>query len=160
LDATAVTFDGIPAESFWITDATYITATAPPHPAGVIDVRVTNSYGTSSTSIFDLYTYIAASAPAVTSLSPSSGYTTGGTEVTISGTNFTGASEVKFGTQDAEFFDVDSDTQITAYAPASDTTGIVDVTVTTPSGTSTTSSADQFTYSDQSAPTVTSLSPT
>ena len=37
-------------------------------------------------------------------------------------------------------------------------TGTVDVTVTTPSGTSATSSADQFTY--LAAPTVTGISPT
>ena len=49
-----------------------------------------------------------------------------------------------------------SATSITATAPAG--TGTVDVTVTTPGGTSATSSADQFTYVP--APTVGNVSPT
>ncbi len=51
-----------------------------------------------------------------------------------------------------------NDTTITADSPAG--TGTVDVTVTTPAGTSATSSADQFTYTTAAAPTVTGLSPT
>jgi uncharacterized membrane protein len=39
---------------------------------------------------------------------------------------------------------VDSDTQITAISPAG--TGTVDITVTTPAGTSAVSQDDQFTY--------------
>ena len=46
-----------------------------------------------------------------------------------------------------------NDTTITADSPAG--TGIVDVTVTTPLGTSATSPADQFTYIVAAAPTVT-----
>ena len=51
-----------------------------------------------------------------------------------------------------------NDTTITADSPAG--TGTVDVTVTTPAGTSATSAADQFTYTVAVAPTVTGLSPT
>ena len=63
--------------------------------------------------------------------------------MTITGTGFTGATAVDFGTTPATSFTVVSDTTITADSPAG--TGTVDVTVTTPGGTSATSSADQFT---------------
>jgi hypothetical protein len=83
--------------------------------------------------------------PAVTALSPTSGPTAGGTTVTITGTNLSGARTVKFGGTKATTFAVDSATQITATAPAH-AAGPVTVTGTTPGGTSATSSADQFTY--------------
>nr|WP_246670128.1 IPT/TIG domain-containing protein [Bradyrhizobium stylosanthis] len=95
--------------------------------------------------------------PTVTSISPTSGPTTGGTTVIITGTNLSGASAVKFGANNATGVTVNSSTQITATSPAG-TAGIVDVTVTTSVATSATSAADQFTY--VAAPTVTSISPT
>ncbi|MEU6582888.1 IPT/TIG domain-containing protein, partial [Nocardia sp. NPDC046763] len=55
--------------------------------------------------------------PTITSLSPTSGPTTGGTSVTITGTGFTGPTTVLFGTT-ATTFTLDSATQITAIAPA------------------------------------------
>jgi hypothetical protein len=87
--------------------------------------------------------------PSVSSLSPDHG--TAGDKVTIAGTNFTGASAVKFGAADATSFKVDDDGHITAVAPAGD--GTVDVTVTTQDmpATSATSDADKFTY-DKPAP--------
>ena len=83
--------------------------------------------------------------PTVTGISPSIGPFAGGTSVTITGTNFTGATSVLFGSTAASSFTVNSGTQITATAPAA-IAGTVDVTVTTSAGTSTTSAADQFTY--------------
>src|SRR5262249_19063379 len=107
----------------------------------------------------DLFTYFVP-VPAVTGVSPSSGATGGGTSVTIRGTNFTGTSQVLFGTVPALLFTVNSDTSITAISPLA-AAGTVDITVTTGSGTSATGAADQFTYSSGSAtPSVTGLSPT
>jgi kumamolisin len=83
-------------------------------------------------------------APAVTTVDPATGSPDGGDSVTITGSGFTGATGVAFGSADAASMNVDSDTQITATSPAG--TGTVDVTVTTSAGTSATSSADQFTY--------------
>jgi len=97
-------------------------------------------------------------APTVTGLSPTTGSQAGGTLVTITGTSFTGATAVDFGTAAATNLTVVNDTTITADSPAG--TGTVDVTVTTPVGTSATSPADQFTYVVAAAPTVTGLSPT
>ncbi len=89
---------------------------------------------------------MAAVASAVTGVSPGSGPVPGGTSVTITGSGFTGATAVNFGGTAASSFTVNSDTSITATAPAASAVGPVDVTVTTPSGTSATSGADQYTY--------------
>jgi len=84
--------------------------------------------------------------PAITAVTPSFGSVTGGTTVTIAGTDFTAASAVKFGSTPATSFTVESDTQITAIAPASTTVGSVDVTATTLAGTSPKVRSDEFTY--------------
>jgi hypothetical protein len=84
--------------------------------------------------------------PTVSSISPSSGTTLGGTPVTITGTYFTGTTAVKFGPTAAANFTVNSATSITVFSP-SGSAGIIDVTVIAPGGTSAISSADQFTYS-------------
>lgn len=90
------------------------------------------------------YDFTPPPAPTVTAISPTSGSTTGGTGVTITGTDLTGTTAVTFGSK-AVSFRVVSATSITVVSPAG-TAGVVDLTVTTPSGTSATSSADQFTY--------------
>ena len=77
--------------------------------------------------------YVAA--PTVTGLSPTGGPTDGGTSVIITGTNFTGATAVKFGSTNATSYTVNSAAQITAASPAG--SGTVDVTVTTTGGTGT-----------------------
>ncbi len=159
--ATAVDFGTTPA-TFTVTNATTIAATAPAG-AGTIDVTVTTGSGTSNVTVNDQYTYIAPPpppAPTVTSLSPTSGPSTGATPVTITGTNFTGATAVDFGTTPATFT-VTNATTIAATAPAG--AGTIDVTVTTGSGTSNVTVNDQYTYiapPPPPAPTVTSLSPT
>jgi hypothetical protein len=85
-----------------------------------------------------------APAPAVTGVSPNSGPAAGGTTVTITGANLTAATAVNFGSVAATGVTVNSSTSITATSPAGN--GTMDVTVVTPAGTSTTSQADQFTY--------------
>ena len=68
----------------------------------------------------------------VTSLSPMTGPLAGGTLVTINGTGLTGATAVDFGPAAGAIVSITSSV-VTAYSPAG--IGIVDVTVTTPSGT-------------------------
>jgi hypothetical protein len=81
--------------------------------------------------------------PALTNVSPAQGATAGGTSVTITGTDFTGATSVTFGGAAASSFTVDSATQITATTPAH-AAGAVSVDVTSPAGTS--SANTLFTY--------------
>jgi uncharacterized protein YhjY with autotransporter beta-barrel domain len=113
------------------------------------------SSGSGTVSLSGSCTPVAVSAPTVTGISPTSGAAGGGTSVTITGANLSGASAVTFGATAATGFTVHSATQITATAPAG--TGVVDVRVTTAGGTSATSAADQFTYT--AAPAVTAMSP-
>ncbi|MER5385552.1 IPT/TIG domain-containing protein [Streptomyces sp. NPDC002688] len=67
-------------------------------------------------------------------ISPNQGSTGGGTLVTITGTNLSGTSAVKFGTKSATSVTNVSPTQVTAVSPSG--TGTVGVTLTTPGGTS------------------------
>jgi hypothetical protein len=63
--------------------------------------------------------------------------------VTISGTNFSGATSVRFGSTEASFT-IASDKRIHAISPPGLNT--VDVTITTPAGTSPTTPADRYAY--------------
>jgi hypothetical protein len=85
--------------------------------------------------------------PTITSISPSQGPAAGGTPVTITGTDFIGATKVSFGSTDvsAANFTSLSDTQIVVNAPAR--SGTVNVSVTTAGGTTTDpGTANDFTY--------------
>ncbi len=147
---TAVDFGTTPATTFTVVSSTSIMAASPPG-TGTVDVTVTTGAGASPTLPADQFEYIAA--PVVTSLSPLAGPLAGGTLVTITGTGFTGATSVHFGTNLATNLTFVSDTSIKVDSPAG--TGTVNVTVTTPGGTSAISMADQFTY----GPTVTGINP-
>ncbi|MGI9132044.1 MAG: fibronectin type III domain-containing protein [Candidatus Nanopelagicaceae bacterium] len=92
------------------------------------------------------YTFVPS--PTISSLSVDVGPVGGGTSVIITGTNFldvTGTSGVKFGDADAASYVVDSDTQITAVAPAT-TLGTKEIKVTNINGTSSTASAANFRF--------------
>jgi hypothetical protein len=85
--------------------------------------------------------------PTVTKVEPNSGPSGGGTTVTITGTDFTGASEVKFGSSKASSFAVNSASSITAVSPAALAGAIVNLTVTNQWGTSAISlGPDTFRY--------------
>lgn len=84
------------------------------------------------------------SPPAITGLNPPVGPLSGGTEVTVTGTNLTGATAVSFGGVPATSFRVNSDISITAISPASDSLSVGDVIVTTSGGTSAASPASAF----------------
>jgi pSer/pThr/pTyr-binding forkhead associated (FHA) protein len=86
--------------------------------------------------------------PAVTSISPTSGLVGGGTAVTVTGSGFTGATQVSFGTAGVNVTPPvpEGGTQVSVTSPAG-SQGTVDVTVTTPAGVSpVVQPADQFTY--------------
>ena len=65
--ATAVTFGGTGATAFTVNSATQITATAPAHSAGAVNVVVTTPGGTATRT----YTYVAP--PSVTGITPATG---------------------------------------------------------------------------------------
>ncbi len=146
---TGVSFGSTPAERFTVESEGSISAISPPGSA-TVDVTVTSAEGTSPTGAADRFGY----GPSVSRIEPASGTHAGGAEVTISGARLAGASAVRFGETAATSFTVDSEESITAIAPAG--TGTVDVTVSTPEGTSAARPADRFTYIP--APTVTALS--
>ncbi|WP_394663379.1 putative Ig domain-containing protein [uncultured Sphingomonas sp.] len=131
---------------------TQIIATAPAHAAGTVGIAVVKN-GTASAT-FTGFTYVAA--PAVTAVAPNSGGAGGGNSVTVTGTGFTNATAVNFGATSASSFTVNSATQITATAPAG--SGTVNVTVTSPGGTSATGAGNQYRY--VAAPTISAISPT
>ena len=79
--------------------------------------------------IFDNFEVGSNSAPTVTAISPTSGSTSGGTSVTITGTNFASGATVSIGGTAATSVTVVSSTSITATTPAH-TAGTVDVVVT------------------------------
>jgi hypothetical protein len=159
--ATNVYFGTIPATSYLVNSASQITATAPAQQAGPVDITVAANNGTSVTSAADQFTY--EGPPTVTGVSPSSGPTTGGTLVTITGTNLLGASQIYFGATPAPLYSINSATQITVTAPPVSSAENAQITVTTPSGTSAIVPADQFTYIGSSgalAAVTRSMSPT
>lgn len=143
--ATDVTIGGT-SVSFTVVNSTTITATTPAHAAATVDVRVTNAGGTSPAVVGDHFTYVTPppAAPTITGISPNSGSTTGGTSITITGTNFINVTNVTIAGISVSYTVVNS-TTITATTPAH-AAGVTDVRVTNVTGVSPIVTADQFTF--------------
>ncbi|MFE2166835.1 IPT/TIG domain-containing protein [Streptomyces sp. NPDC059447] len=142
LAGAAITFGaGNPATGVTCTP-TSCTATAPAG-SGTVDVQATTPSGTSAPTAADRFTYIPV--PVVTSLSPSTGTTDGGTVVTVGGTGLGGATSLTFGPGNPAGNLSCTATTCTATAPAH-AAGPVDVQVTTPGGTSAVAAAGRYTY--------------
>jgi hypothetical protein len=154
---TTVRFGDVPATDVRVgSDPTSLTCTAP--AAGdhlVVDVVVTTAGGSSTTGAASRYTYVAA--PVVTAVSPSSGPVAGGQTVAVTGTNLTGATEVRFGAARTTPAAGGTATSLTCTTPAGGA-GPVDVSVSTDGGTSAASAGAKYTY--LARPTVTRISPT
>src|SRR5262249_19049232 len=112
-------------------------------------------YGTSSTGAASQFSYVAA--PTVTGLSVTSGSTSGGTSVTVTGTNFTGLVSASFGGVPAATLTVSSSTSLTVTTPARDP-GLGALVVTPSPGPWTPSAADQFSFGAP-VPTIPAVSP-
>ncbi len=147
-----VTFGGAAASNVVVTNSTTITASTPAGSAGAVMVTVSNPGGQSG-GLANAFTYIAP--PVVSSVSPNNGPATGGTAVTITGTNFASGATVTFGGAAATNVVVANSTTITATTPAGNA-GAVTVTVTNSNGLSG-SLASGFSY--VVPPTVSSVSP-
>ena len=145
--ASTVKFGNQSATGVSVVSDTQLTAISPPG-TGTVDLTVTTPGGTSAITGTARFSY--AGVPSITGLSTQHGPVAGGTQVLISGSGFTAATSVKFGTAEAAGFTVDSATRITANAPPG-SSGIVSVSVTTPEGTSPASAVAQFRYQLDSA---------
>ena len=142
--ATTVAFGSDDATNVTANKAgTQITATSPVEAAGQVDVVVTTEGGRSAIVPADQFTYVG---PTVTQVSPATGPPGGGNNVTITGTELTGATSVTFGGVQASITSVNpKGTKVVVTAPAG--SGTVEVIVTTPGGSSGSVPADQYTYS-------------
>lgn len=135
--ATSVSFGGVTAVPVVVNDG-QLTVTVPAGvAAGPVGVSVTSAGGTNNGLT---YTYV--DAPTIGVLSPAAGPASGGTVVTIPGTDLTTAQSVTFDGVPAPF-SVINDTTISAVTPPG-AAGPVDVTVTTNGGADT--SVDGFAY--------------
>ena len=111
------------------------------------DYRIvaSNGLGTTFGGNVKFTTSVTGVPPTFKKLEPRKGSTVGGTHVTIVGTGFTEATVVMFGSAEATSFKVESDTKIIAVTPA-EPAATVQVTVTTPSGTTETSSKSTYKF--------------
>ncbi|MBU5635303.1 IPT/TIG domain-containing protein [Geomonas sp. Red69] len=143
----SVKFNGTSA-SFTQVSATQLSATVPQGATtGPVSVTTANGTATSSTSFTVLVS------PTITGFTP--GYGGVGTAVTVTGSNFTGVTAVKFNGVSAPFT-VTSGTTLVTGVPAGATSGKLTVTAT--GGTATSSSS--FSVSGKSvAPRIKSFSP-
>ncbi len=140
-----------------VSSQTSVKVVSPPGGAGSVDITVSSPEGgTSAVTPADEFTYTA-NLPVVDKLSPHHGPAVGGKAISISGENLAGATAVRFGSQSVPFT-VKSTKGIKATVPPATALGSVDVTVTTPEGTSAIVPADEYTY-EAEFPAVEQLSP-
>ena len=159
IGAGKVRFGTAVAAQFTVVSDTEVTAVTPaqlpgPHPVYVTTAGGTNTGGGAASEFRALRPV-----PVTTAVTPTSGPTTGGTTVTITGTGFSGATKVAFGPVLATSFTVVSDTEITAVTPA-EARGTRPVYVITPGGSSSAGhSGTVFTFFVASGPSVTAVTP-
>ncbi|WP_327120405.1 IPT/TIG domain-containing protein [Nocardia sp. NBC_01730] len=135
--ATSVSFGANTATPTVVSDGT-LTVVVPAGAAeGSVGVSITTAGGTSNGLS---YTYV--DAPTLGTPTPTSGPTSGGTAVTLPGTDLTTTESVTFDGVVAPF-DVISDTEVVAVTPPG-VAGAVDIVVTTSGGSATAVGA--FTY--------------
>jgi hypothetical protein len=139
--ATGVAFGGVPSASFIVDSDTQLRALV---PAGALNGKITVTTPTGIATSLASFEVIAA--PAITAFNPTWGKP--GVEVTITGSGFTGATNVKFGDFAASSFTVDSDTQIRAIVP----TDAVSSKVTVETGNGNAVSATNFVVTPATAP--------
>jgi hypothetical protein len=115
-----------------------------PAGTGTVDVIVNTPEGSSEPVPADLFAYRSTS-PEISKISPTQGPAKAQRKVTINGSGFTGVTAVHFGSISVPFKAVKG-TRITVTAPIAQETGPVDITVTTPQGTSETTPADRYDF--------------
>ena len=141
-----VKFGSSNAASVTVNSSTQITAVTPSGSAGTVNIVITNT-DTGTVTATSAFTY--AALPTITSLSVTSGTTSGGTSVTISGTNLSGVTGITFGGTSGTSISSNTSTSVTVVTPAK-SAGAVNVVLTTAGGSVTATNA--YTYT--SAPTI------
>lgn len=149
---TTVTFGGTAATGVTVS-STRITAVLPAHAEGAVDVVVAIS-STENVTLVNGFTFV--TRPAPTGVSPASGSAAGGTNVTVTGSGFSGDAAVTFGGTALINLRVVSATAITGTT-AAHSSGFVDVVVRNANG-QTGTLTNGFSYVGQ-APVITSVLP-
>ena len=134
--ATSVRFGGRQAD-FSVASDGRIDVVSPPGDRGTVDVTVTSGGVTTPATAAGRFSYLLR----VSGISPDTA--AGGSPVHVTGIGFEDATAVHFGSSFAGFA-ILSDTELIAVAP--NASGAVDVTVTTPHGTTDVVAAARFTY--------------
>jgi Domain of unknown function (DUF1929)/IPT/TIG domain len=128
LSGATATFGGTAAAGVTVASSTSITAITPAHATGTVSVVITNTDSQSGT-LSNGFNYVVVNpAPTVSSISPASGTSNGGTAVTITGTGFLSGARVTLGGTAATNVTVQNSTSITATS-AVHPSGTVDVVV-------------------------------
>ena len=153
-NGATVLIDGNSATNVFVVSPTEINAAVPPGTVGPKSVVVTNPDAQSAT-LGSGFTYIAA-APSIVSISPNSGPTLGGTNITVTGIAFQSGATVTIGGAAATNIIFVSPTQLTATTPEGGI-GARDVVVTNPDAQAFTV-ANGFTYTFDTTPPAVTLS--
>ncbi len=111
-----------------VVNSTQLRATTPAHAAGQARLIVRNPADALEGSLASAFTYLAP--PTVTSITPSSGFTSGGSTITLQGTSFRTGAAVRFGANAGTGVVVDpSGSSLTVITPSALVDGPVNVTV-------------------------------
>ena len=135
-----------------VVSANQVSCTTLIHLAQNVSITITNPDGDTAV-LNNAYTYL--DVPTITSISPTVGAVTGGTAVTVNGTNFFQEATIFLGTNACNNLTVISSTVITCTTPAN-AAGTVDVTITNIDGQTATSIGA---YTHQPGPTITNVVP-
>ncbi|MFA7296399.1 MAG: IPT/TIG domain-containing protein [Dehalococcoidia bacterium] len=138
-----ITFGGIASTSITVLSSSTLLVRTPSGLSGTVSVTVTNPDNSTAT-LPTGYTFGTPAPFTVSSVTPTSGSTAGGTVVTVAGSGFTSGSTVRFGSAQAGGVQFVSSTQINATTPPG-SAGVVSVTVTSALNESA-SAAAAFTY--------------
>jgi streptogramin lyase len=131
LDADSGVISGVPS--------------APEH--AVVKVAVSDATDTVTSVSLALVVFSAPSTPPVISrVDPGMGPAAGGNTVTVTGSHLAAASAVQFGGLAASALTVASDTSLSVIAPPGTPGEVVNLTVTSPAGTSVIGSVDRYAY--------------
>jgi len=136
-------FGGLSAQTMVVDNDTQITVTTPAHSGGKVDVEIATSSGQKA-SLPSAFTYqdsVVAPAPPATpsvpftvaSVNPTSGPSTGGTQVTIRGNGFGPAPTVKIGGASASSVSGIDSNSLSAVTPPGNI-GVADIEVTNSDG--------------------------